>query len=330
MKLIIVNGDDPGSSRASGTKSYVWNMANQLVKQGVDTTVIGIGRHDRYKYPFNFISVLKESKTSSYKFLYGLFIKCLSLKIPESAIIHVQRPEDLLPFVIFFKKNPKVCTLHGLSQKKIQLKKGKLIAMIYELIETFTLKRTDSIICVDDSTKEYYIHKYPWIKKKLAVIPVGIDLTIFKPLDKREMRKKYGFSMNEKIIMYVGRLEAEKNLEFLIDIFYKLNNKLCILVLVGNGREKTKLQKICLDRGMENVIFLGEFVQDKIPEILNCADLFILTSLFESGPLVVLEAIACNIPVVSTDVGRVREFLNNSGIRVISRMDISDFIEKRS
>lgn len=327
LRVILVNGDDPASSRASGTKSYVWDLSTHLVRQGINPTIIGIGKHNCDKYPFNFISVLNESKISSYKFLFALFIKCFFLKIPESAIIHTQRPDDLLPFVIFFKKNPKVCTLHGLSQKKIQFKKGRLIAKIYERIEIFTLRRADSIISVDDSTKEFYINKYPWIQEKLTVIPVGIDLTKFKPLNKPEMRKKYGFSVDDKIIMYVGRLEAEKNLDFLIDVFYRFNNNRYKLVLVGNGRDKTRLQEICFERGMQNVIFLGEFDHDKIPEILNCADLFVLASLFESGPLVVIEAIACNVPVVSTDVGRVREFLNNSEMGVICKMDKSDFIE---
>lgn len=328
LNVIIINGDDPFSSRASGTKSYVWNLTLNLARQGINTTLIGITKQKyAYDYPFNFISILKSSKTSSIMFLSALFIKCFSFKIPESAIIHAQRPDDLLPFVLFFRKNPKVCTLHGLTEKKIYLKKGKVIAMIYECIERFTLKRVNSIISVDESTKDHYINKYPWIHEKITVIPVGIDLTKFIPLNKSDMRQKHGFSEDDKIIMYIGRLEAEKNLEFLINVFYDLERKSYILVLVGDGKDKIRLQNICLERDLKNVIFQGQLDRDTIPEILNCADLLIITSFFESGPLVILEAIACNIPVVSTDVGRVREFFNNSEIGIICRMEKSDFID---
>lgn len=326
ITVVILNGEDPFSSRASGIKSYVWNLTLNLAKQGINTTLIGITKQKHIKnYPFNFISTLSRSKTSSIIFLSALFIRCFSFKISKSAIIHAQRPDDLLPFVLFFRKNSKVCTLHGMTQKKILLKKGRVIARIYEIIENFTLRRIDSVISVDESTSQFYINKYPWIKEKLTVIPVGIDLTRFMPMNKLEMRRKYGFSNDDKIIMYIGRLEAEKNLEFLIDVFCELRSKSRKLVFVGGGKDRNRLQQKCISRGLKSVIFLGEFDQDRVPEILNCADLFVLTSLFESGPLVVIEAIACNIPVISTDVGRVKEYINSSGMGLICKMDKLEF-----
>jgi glycosyltransferase involved in cell wall biosynthesis len=56
---------------------------------------------------------------------------------------------------------------------------------------------------------------------------------------------------------------------------------------------------------------MGAMEYDKIPEVLNCADVFALTSLYESGPLVIMEALACGVPSVTVDVGRVREFIQN-------------------
>ena len=71
---------------------------------------------------------------------------------------------------------------------------------------------------------------------------------------------------------------------------------------------------------MRDVIFTGTLEHDKIPEIINCADVFALTSLYESGPLVTQEALACGIPVVTTDVGRVRDFIKNDAVgRIVDR-----------
>jgi glycosyltransferase involved in cell wall biosynthesis len=245
------------------------------------------------------------------------------LRLSKTSIIHAQREDHLFPFILFNKKNPKVCTLHGGSGEKIALKKGKLVGFIYDILGSFAIKHTDKIIAVDESTKEYYLKKYPWLENKIDVIPVGVDLNLFKPMNKDKMRRVYELQSDEKIIVYVGRLEKEKNLEFLLRAFKEINS--CQteykLLLVGDGRDRKQLEKKAKDMGLTNVIFTGAMNQEKIPEMLNCADVFVLCSLFESGPLVVQEAIACGVPVVTTNVGRVKEFVKDEKVGRIVEYD---------
>lgn len=330
MEVTVIDSIDPQNFRPGGTRSYVMHLLKSLGDQGIETLFIGISYEDikNFNGNYKFIPITKNRSPSSYYFLLILLLKTPFLKLSKTTIIHAQREDHLFPFVLFKKKNPKVCTLHGVSGKKIYLKKGKLVGFIYETLENFTLKRTDKIIAVDESTKEYYLKKHPWLEGRIEVIPVGIDLNLFKPLNKKEMKEKYGFYDDEKIIIYVGRLEKEKNLEFLLKAFKRINSyeKKYKLLLVGDGKELKNLVKKATEIGMQNVLFKGAIDQQALPGILNCADVLVLCSLFESGPLVVQEALACGIPVVTTNVGRVKEFIKDGKAgRIVEEYDEYEF-----
>jgi glycosyltransferase involved in cell wall biosynthesis len=248
------------------------------------------------------------------------------MHISSNTIIHVQREDHLLPFILFCRRNPKLCTLHGNSADKMYLKKGKLVGRIYIEVEKFALIRVDKIIAVDKGTRDYYVSKYKWLDEKIEVVPIGIDLTLFRPMPKNEMKKKYGLEY-EKIIVFIGRQEKEKNLHFLLNAFknLKYEKRSCCLLLVGSGREHDALKEEAFRQNLKNVVFMDTLEHKYIPEILNCADVFALCSLFESGPLVVQEAIACGVPVVSTNVGRVKDFIADEHIGKIVDYDEIEF-----
>ncbi|MCG7849573.1 MAG: glycosyltransferase family 4 protein, partial [ANME-2 cluster archaeon] len=312
MELIIIAAIDPNIAKPGGIQNYVMNLIN-FISNSINVTLIGISKIEKSSEYANFIPVVKKTNVSSYIFLLNLLLKTPFLKISKSSIIHIQRPETMLPFVLFFRENPKVCTLHGLANKGIFHKKGKLVGTIYLVIERYTLKHTDAVIAVSDEIKDEYLQKYPWLKDKFKVIPVGFDEKLFRPLDKNKMRQKYGFSINDKIILYVGRFEKEKRLDTLLTAFKEIKNEIinAKLVLVGDGREKHNLENLIKKLDIKDVVILNTIEHVRIPEIMNCADVFALTSMYEGMPTVVLEALACGIPVVSTDVGDVYKVVNN-------------------
>ena len=121
----------------------------------------------------------------------------------------------------------------------------------------------------------------------------------------------------------MGRFEREKNIELLIKSFAELKNNLSngVLVLVGEGREKNQLEKQIENLGLKDVHFISTIEYSLVPEIINCADVLVITSEFESGPLVALESIACGVPVVMTDVGRARELITNDFVGRIVNWD---------
>lgn len=316
MEITIIAAMEPQFPVAGGMEFYVENIILNLMKEDIKVSLIGIshGEH-KIRTDYDFVALTKKDKVSGYEYFIRLLFKARSLKISKNSIIHSQRPDHMFPFVIFNKKNSKICTLHGTAHRGIHYKQGKLVGIIYGLIEKFTLKRVDKLIVVDEGTRDYYLERYHWLKDKIIVIPVGVDTEKFKPMDKEEVREEYGFKKSEKIILYVGRLEKEKRLDLLIESFKEVKNKIedAKLVLVGDGREKEKLEKIVKELDLRGITFLGVVNHDKLPRIMNCADVFVLISCYEGMPTVVLESLACGIPVVSTDVGDVHKVVKNGG-----------------
>jgi len=321
MDIIIV-GTDPYCLRPGGIEAYERNLISGAIEHGINVTWLNnkleINKHDQ-RFDSN---SLKNENISGFKFLYLLFFKVTTFKINKSCIIHAQRPDFLLPFILFNIKNPKICTLHGQNSRGITLKKGKFIGALFKFIEGFVLSRTRAIIAVDESTKNYYESLYPWLKNRISIIPIGINLKIFKPLDVSKVRQKFNFNLNDKIILYLGRFEQEKNLDLIIKSFKELKKEIPSgkLLLVGEGREKIRIENLVIEMCLKDVFFINTIESDLVPELLNCADVLIITSNYESGPLVALESIACGIPIVTTDVGRVREFIKNEFVgKIVDR-----------
>jgi glycosyltransferase involved in cell wall biosynthesis len=278
---------------------------------------------------FNEIPV-KLKKVTSISFLVKLLIMAPSMKLSHDTIIHTHRPDFLLPFILFFHRNPKICTLHGIPDIGIKTRKKPIIWKIYNIIERFCLKRTDRLIAVDEGTKKYYSNRYPGLKERIVTIPVGIDPEIFKPKDKKRMRNNYGFKQDEIIILYVGRFSIEKGLDILIKGFREVNymNPESRLVLLGEGLQSDDLKDVIRDQNIHNITFMAPVKHEIIPEIMSCADIFALTSSFEGMPTVVLEAMACGIPVVATEVGDVKKVVLEGKTGYIIQRREPEYIKK--
>ncbi len=250
-----------------------------------------------------------EDEMSDIRFL----IKLMLMKKPSGKVIHAQLPIYALPFS-FRKRNKIVITLHGDNMKAMTRKHGRFIGNMYRIMEFMALRRSDRIIAVDDSTSSAYSKRDPNLG--IITIPVGIDLNHFKLLDKDKARTK--FSLTGKVIMYVGRLRADKGVDILIKAHELVRKQVhdLELVIVGEGKDSASLKEMAGD----DVKFFGFRKAQEIPEIMNCADVFVIPSLYESGPLVVPEAMACGVPCVGTDVGRMREFISDDRCgRIIDR-----------
>jgi glycosyltransferase involved in cell wall biosynthesis len=321
MEVVIVEGVNPDVTTPGGTRTYILNLIKMLRKEDVNVSLIGISNPDYvHNGEYSFVPVVKSQKVSGYKFLFNLFLKAPFLDIPESAILHFHRVDRALPFLLFFRNNPKVLTIHGMNYKWEWIRnKGIIVGCIFMIIIKLVNKKMDKIILVDEASKKFC--KIP--DNKVIVIPVGIDTEKFKPMDKTALREKYKFNKNDKVILYVGRFKKEKRLDLLIKAFIKVKKEIpnCKLVLVGVGSEKQNLSKLVNDLKLRNVQFMNTVEHDEIPMIMNCADVFALCSLYEGMPTVVLEALACGVPVVSTDVGDVHKVVhdNETGYIVKSR-----------
>ena len=178
------------------------------------------------------------------------------------------------------------------------------------------LKNADKIIAVSNATKDYVL-RLGANPKKVVVLHNGVDLTKFRPLEgkREEMRRKLGIPLDAIVILTVRRLVFKNGVDTLIDsanIAVKKNSRIVFLA-VGKGPDSDSVKMRINQVGIEGNFKLAGFVSDEdLPFYYNVADLFVLPSKSGEGlPLVALEAMACALPVIATDVGGIGEVLTD-------------------
>ena len=165
------------------------------------------------------------------------------------------------------------------------------------------IPRADSLRVVSEKIKDEIIGRKLLPVEKIFVLPVYVDVQsiVAKP-STYDLRVKY--QECEKIIIVVARLEREKNIRLSIEAFRKILRKYpkAGLVIVGDGKEKPRLQKLAEHLGIAGNVRFEGWLTDTT-SAYKSADLLLVTSLYEGYGMNIVEALACGCPVVSTDVG---------------------------
>jgi glycosyltransferase involved in cell wall biosynthesis len=176
------------------------------------------------------------------------------------------------------------------------------------------LNEADKIIVVSNATRNYILSLGADLEK-IEVVHNGVDLDRFKPLSeiKSEMRKKLSIPEDAIVVLTVRRLVYKNGIDTLLEsaaLVVKENPRL-VFVVVGNGPDFEEVKERMAHLGIQKNFRLTGFVSDKnLPLYYNVADLFALPSKSGEGlPLVVLEAMACGLPVIATNVGGTSEVM---------------------
>jgi glycosyltransferase involved in cell wall biosynthesis len=168
----------------------------------------------------------------------------------------------------------------------------------------------NAVTAVSEGAAEAYITARMVTRDRLVVIPNGVDTSVWKalPVEREPLRKAFGFQ-DEFIWLAVGRLEPVKNYPALLDAFARLPG--CAhLVIAGTGTMEDELRERCADLGLASRVTLLGFEPDLL-RWMRAADAIVLPSLWEGLPLALLEAGACSLPAVATDVPGSREVIVN-------------------
>ncbi len=167
------------------------------------------------------------------------------------------------------------------------------IKLLYHLIEWISYK-VANLIFVTTNEQLIYINKYYKINtSKIKIISNSIDTDIFKPYEEKLPNN------NKKNIFYIGRLDNVKNIINLLNACINLSN--IKLFLIGNGPLRNPAAKLIEDKNIDAII-MNNIPNDKIPEVLHECDIFVLPSLYENNPKILLEAMACGLPVIATNI----------------------------
>jgi len=200
---------------------------------------------------------------------------------------------------------PFITTLHGTDITIV----GKDASL--EPVVTFSINQSDGITAVsEDLKKDTYDHFK--VTKEIRVIPNFIDLDRFKK-QKKDHFKKAICPNDEKLIVHTSNFRKVKRVDDVVKVFNKIRETVpSKLLLVGDGPERTRIEDLCRDScNLNDVRFLGKL--EAVEEVLSVSDLFIMPSEKESFGLAALEAMACEVPVISTNVGGLPE-LNLDGV----------------
>lgn len=200
---------------------------------------------------------------------------------------------------------PMVTTLHGTDITLV----GN--HPFYKPAVSFSINKSDVVTSVSQSLKEDTYRLFD-INKEIIVVPNFIELDKEKQVENIPCHRSLMALENEMILTHISNFRKVKRIDDVIKIFYEIQKEVpSKLMMVGEGPEKEKAEYLCNQLGIQNkVIFFGN--SNEIDKILCFSDLFLLPSQTESFGLAALEAMACGVPVISSNSGGLSE-VNKDG-----------------
>ena len=282
-----------------------WKWAKGVAASGYEVKLFSLTPYSQEELPENGVEVHSYSSNPKNKFMYPFALGELKDLIKEFKpdIIHAHYASSYGLLGALSRFHPFVISVWGSDvyefPRKNLLQKGIL---------KFNFKKADKI-CSTSHTMAKEIKKYT--NKDIEVIPFGVDLDIFKPFSVHHV-----FDNDAIVIGTVKSLETGYGIEYLIDAFSKLQTRLknhsIKLLIVGTGSLEKELKTKVKDMRIEgDTVFTGYIPPSSIPSYHNMLSISVFPSLSESFGVSVVEAMACEKPVIVTDVGGLPEVVEN-------------------
>jgi glycosyltransferase involved in cell wall biosynthesis len=327
---------------SGGTGAYVYYLSHSLQKLGHNVHVVARHKKDSEKI-IDGINVHYRKGTGNALTRYWRFARSASKKIEELNkqigfdVIHANLP--LVPSFAIPKDSAKalVCAVHSTwkgealvtrqSNPKELNPNEKMMLRFNRLLrryETKLMKRSDALIAVSRYTVGELTELYGIEEKKIHVIYNGVDINKFKPRpDRAELRREFGLEEEKKIVLFVGRLYHRKGLEILLrsipPVIQEFGDVKFAISGTGFKKKEQSLRNLAKELEIEDyVMFLGYVPDEKLPDLYSASDIFVLPAIYENFPFAILEAQATALPVISTKVGGIPEFLvdNENGFLI--------------
>ncbi|HIM37136.1 MAG TPA: glycosyltransferase family 1 protein [Dehalococcoidia bacterium] len=203
---------------------------------------------------------------------------------------------------------PHVMTFHTLALIKMQSRAGETEPEQRSQSERDLMASSQRIIAFSSHERDAMVRLYDADARQISLAPCGVDLSLFRPLDQQQVRKRLGLN-GEKVFLYVGRLEPLKGMELLLHTAAQMDScdEMRVLVVGGDangGQEVDRLKNIAKKLNVEDMFdFVGRVDQEELPLYYNAADVCVVPSYYESFGLAALESMACGTPVVAARVG---------------------------
>jgi glycosyltransferase involved in cell wall biosynthesis len=309
MKIAIITSRFPPKWLA-GIEIVTYNLAKHLVKKGHEIHVVTSRDEELPNFDkdngfyIHRIAWSKIRNIGMLLFWMKIFLKIRTIK-PD--IVHVQCLSMSISALLIrkFLDIPYIIYGHGWYFSDIhQLYRKKLFKI--------ALQNAAAVIVLTESMKKQFVQDY---EGPIFIIPNGIDLDRFRGLSRHTARKDLGINEDQKIILYTGRLHNHKGVQFLIAAMSKITHDEphSKLLIVGEDQgEKQKIIKMIEELKLEQKIqLLNQVEPEKVLFFMSAADVFVLPSIREGFPNVLLEAMGSGLPIVCTNVDGLSEIVKD-------------------
>lgn len=312
-----------GSGKAGGMNVYVRNLVHHLGRLGVHTDVLtrvhvgseppsALGAETRLihlkggppeapvsdlpDYLPDFSEALRcwgEEEGRGYSLVHAHYW------MSAQAGIHLAREWNV----------PLVVTFHTLARAKQQALQDGDDPPLRFTLECEAASEADLIIVSTPHEKSVLVEFYDVSPERVEVVPPGVDLSLFRPVERRQARQRVGLRDDEKVLLYVGRLDPIKGIDLLLRTLALMqdNYPLKAVIVGGEGRghpDTEELEKLAQNLGVEGQLsMVGRVPQEELSLFYSAADVCVVPSYYESFGLTALEAMACGTPVVASRVG---------------------------
>lgn len=244
---------------------------------------------------------------------------------PDIIHAHWIVPQGILAAFAKINKSKLIVSVHG--SDLFPLKNS-----LFKSLQRAALKNCDACTVNSEATKNEIIRRFSEYKNKVRVIPMGVDTRLFS---KRNVKSKFKDYSNQKIVLFTGRLNEQKGIEYLIKSMTIVNKKIrnARLLIIGEGEYRNEMQKLADSLRVKNIEFIGSVPHQKLADYYNLADVFVLPAVTsrigtEGQGLVLLEAMACGTAVIGTKTGGIKFIIKNIQNGLLAReRDESDLAE---
>lgn len=300
-----------------GFENLVYDLVLALSKKDCDIGVVctelgeeGINTPKNIK----FYPVLRNTGHFKIDVIRGFISFFNLLRIEKFDIIHAHTiwTAGTISLIGKLFRIPQIMTSHGADiQKDKEIGYGARLNKIASIIIWFTLKIADSVTVLNKTMIKDAIDAGSNLSK-IKLVYNGINLEKITFLGGTDILQQYKITKGDFIVFYLGRLHPKKCPDDLVKAFPKVVKKVpnARLIFAGKGEEESKLKGLVSDLNLDDkVIFAGFISEDEKWDLLKNCDVFVLPSVVEAFGITIIEAMACEKPVIATDVGPFPEII---------------------
>jgi glycosyltransferase involved in cell wall biosynthesis len=339
LKILMIS--DVYFPRINGVSTSIQTFALELLKLGHEVTLIAPDYGEPHQEPFEVIRIPArpvpmdpEDRLMSYRYIKKLVP---DLKQRNFDLIHIQTPFVAHYAGLHLAKQLSIKTVetyHTFFEEYLDKYIPMLpSALLHFVARRFSCRQCNAVdVLVSPSNAMLQVLQNYGVTTSASVIPTGIRMEQFSQGDGKRFRKHHSIPDKQPLLLFVGRVALEKNIEFLIDVMSQVVKQLpdALLLITGEGPARDSLQNRVVKQGLShNIRFMGYLDRQGVLEDCYCAaDLFVFASSTETQGLVLLESMALGTPVVSTAVMGTSEVLVDGQGCMVAEEEIEDFTQK--